>query len=208
MREFLAGRVVLAFIMLCIALASLWLFRHAILRTTGEMLIVHDDELPCDAIYVLGGAPEERGREAAHLISRGMAPYMVVTGSNIPSVLLAEGLPLTEAELSRNAALRAGADSLHIEMLIKGTSTWEEAAAILDHASDRGHKVIAIVSTEFHMRRVARVFRKRFADTDIEVRLHAANSLRYDAARWWANEEGLLMVNNEYVKLVYYWLRY
>jgi len=24
---------------------------------------------------------------------------------------------------------------------------------------------------------------------------------------WWKSESGLLMVNNEYIKLIYYWLR-
>jgi hypothetical protein len=32
--------------------------------------------------------------------------------------------------------------------------------------------------------------------------------LDYDPERWWDTEEGLLMVNNEYVKLLYYALKY
>jgi hypothetical protein len=36
----------------------------------------------------------------------------------------------------------------------------------------------------------------------------AANSLVYDSDSWWTSEEGLLMVNNEYVKLLYYLVKY
>lgn len=65
-----------------------------------------------------------------------------------------------------------------------------------------------MVSTEFHLRRVRWVFRRNFKGTGITVLVQPAQSRRYDAARWWASEEGLLMVNNEYVKLAYYLLRY
>ncbi|MDX9751109.1 MAG: YdcF family protein [Flavobacteriales bacterium] len=203
-----ARRLLLLVLLGALVCVGLWAMRGPLLRATGRFLIVAGPELRSDAIYVLGGAPRERGEEGARLLRRGLAPMLHCTGSNIPAVLEEVGLPLTEAELSRDAALRIGADSARVHAMITGTSTWEEADAILAHARAMGHDTITVVSTEFHLRRVGWVFRKRSARTGITVLVRPAASLRYDPQRWWASEEGLIMVNNEYVKLAYYLLRY
>ena len=182
--------------------------RYRILLGVGSFLITEDELVHADAVYVLGGAPRERGARGAELVQQGHAGIMVCTGSNIPGILEGEGLMLTEAELSRRSALRAGLDSARIRPLVAGTSTWEEAALIRDDARVHGYDTILIVSTEFHLRRVGRVFAKQVRDTPIEVRTISAAGLNYDPKRWWTSEEGLLMVNNEHVKLIYYWITY
>jgi uncharacterized SAM-binding protein YcdF (DUF218 family) len=133
---------------------------------------------------------------------------MIATGSNIPGVMEGEGIMLNEAVLSKRAALRAGADSTRIRLIEAGTSTWEEAALIHADATEQRFDTVLVVSTEFHLRRVSRVFRKRFAGSSVHLRFVAANSLVYDSDSWWTSEEGLLMVNNEYVKLLYYLVKY
>lgn len=195
-------------LLLLIFIGALWAVRYSILRATGRFLITADAVAACDAIYVLGGAPRERGEEGARLWHKGVAPAVYCTGSNVPTVLEVVDMARTEAALSRDAAIHAGADSAAIHELVAGTSTWEESEAILHHTLLHGFDTITVVSTEFHLRRVRWVFRDRFAQAGITVLMHPARSERYDPDRWWASEEGLLMVNNEYVKLVYYLLRY
>jgi len=206
--DLFGGRTVLLLTALVIVSATIWAFRFPLMRATGNFLIREDPAMPADAAYVLGGAPVERGAEAARLLEKGLVPVAICMGSNINRVLRAEGIELTEAGLTRNAALRAGADSGRVELLVAGTSTWEESEAILAHALARGFDTIIVVTTEFHLRRVGRVFRERFEERGITVLLRGAPGMQYDSRRWWASEEGLLMVNNEYVKLVYYWLKY
>jgi uncharacterized SAM-binding protein YcdF (DUF218 family) len=195
-------------ILLALLLAGAWLLHRPVLRATGRFLITADPELRSDALYVLGGSATERGETGAALLQRGVAPVMYCTGSNVPPSLEVVGMPLAEAVLTRGAALRVGADSTRVHAMIVGTSTWEEAEAIRAHALAAGYDTITVVSTEFHLRRVRWVFRRNFKGTGITVLVQPAQSRRYDAARWWASEEGLLMVNNEYVKLAYYLLRY
>lgn len=206
--EFLVGRVMLTLIALAILLGTAYALRKPLLRVTGDFLVREDPRRPCDAIYVLGGAPLERGERGGELLLEGLAPVVFCTGELVPSTLLTLGLTHTEGELSRHAAIEAGADSTSVFALNVGTSTFEEAEAIIAHALQAGYTNIAIVSTEFHLRRVRRVFRKRAKGTAVAVHVVAAASQSYDSARWWESEEGLLMVNNEYVKLLYYWLRY
>ena len=190
---------------LLVLLASGWRF---FLRGMATVLIAEDAPTRVDVAYVLGGGPVERGGRGAELLRAGLCDTLVTTGVNIHRVLEAEGVLFTEAELTARAAYRAGADSTRMRLLQNGTSTWEEAAAVLRDAQAHGHDSIAIVSTEFHLRRVRRVFRKHFYDTGIAVFTVAAYSPMYDHRAWWESEEGLLMVNNEYVKTLYYWLKY
>ncbi len=206
--ELFLGRILFGLIAVVILLLLLWMFRIPLLKGVGNFLITPDPVEQCDALYVLGGAPLERGAEGARLLLDGVAPVMICTGLNIPTPLMVEDIMLSEAELSRNMALRTGADPERVVIMPVGTSTWEEAEAIFMHAQENDYRSVTIVSTEFHLRRVGRVFRKRFAGTGIAVRVHGAQGAMYDSARWWESEPGLLMVNNEYVKLVYYWINY
>jgi uncharacterized SAM-binding protein YcdF (DUF218 family) len=188
--------------------AALLLGWKSVFRSLGGLLITEDTPVRVDAAYVLGGAPVERGERGAGLLRAGLCDTLVATGVNIHRVLEAEGVLFTEAELTKRAACRAGADSLRVRLLQQGTSTWEEAEAVLRDAQAHGHDSIAIVSTEFHLRRVRRVFRKRFEGSGIALFTVAAHSPMYDHDAWWESEEGLLMVNNEYVKSLYYLIRY
>lgn len=204
----LGARIAVLVLFLCCMLAAAWVLRVPVLRAIGDHLVQEDAHGRGDVLYVLGGAPEERGRAAARLLAEGAAPVAVCTGSLVPQSISAAGLALTEADLTRMAVLAAGGDSARVLLLQEGTSTWEEAGAILLHARSLGADTVLVLSTEFHSRRVRRVFRRRFADSGITVLVRNAPALRYDRRRWWASEDGLLMVNNEYVKALYYLLRY
>lgn len=195
------------FALLMIALA-LWVFRFPLLRAIGDLLIKNDKIHHADAIYVLGGASVDRGNAAAELMKNRSAPVAFCTGENIPQSLLGEGLLLTEGRLTTNVMLRNGVLEEQVFPIEKGTSTWDESHIILDHARKIPADTIILVTTDFHSRRVGRVFRAPFRKSGITVMVHGAPSSTYDAKRWWESEEGLLMVNNEYVKSIYYWLKY
>ncbi len=193
---------------LVMLLLALWIFRFPLLRATGNLLISSDPPVPADAIYVLGGASLDRGTAAVELLNDGIAPIAFCLGELVPQSLEGEGLFIPEGQLIANVMLRAGADPAKVEVILEGTSTWEESEAILDHAIENAFDTVMIVSTDFHSRRVGMVFRDRFRKQGIKVYVHGAPSSEYDSRRWWESEQGLMMVNNEYVKLIYYWLKY
>ena len=189
-------------------LASALLFRERLLHAAGMFLINEDVVEHADVIYVLGGAPFDRGSYAAGMLAADVAPIAYTTGSNFSSILKAEGREVSEAELSRSAAIRAGALPQRILPFPYGTSTFEEAQGVLFHAQRLQVDTIVVLTTDLHTRRVGQVFRKRFEGTGIHVLVASAPSSDYDADRWWASEQGLLMVNNEYVKTLLYALKY
>lgn len=194
---FMAGLLVLAF-----------MARYRILHAMGRCLIKEDVPVHADAIYVLGGAPYDRGTAAAALLLHEVAPVAYATGSNHASILKAEGRLVTEAALTRMAAVRAGADPARILPFPYGTSTFEEAQGVLYHAQRIGADTIVVLTTDFHTRRVGKVFRKRFEASGIHVLVSSTPSTEYDVDHWWESEQGLLMVNNELVKSLFYALRY
>jgi uncharacterized SAM-binding protein YcdF (DUF218 family) len=178
--------------------------RFALLGAAGRFLVRSDALARADAIYVLGGAPVERGMEGARLLAEGWAPKLFFTGEGIDQVLACYGITQTEADMSMHVALGEGAPLERLHPLRVATSTFEEAEAIRQEAGIRHQDTIIVVTTEFHTRRVKGVFAKAFADSGVTVLVHGASSMRYDAKRWWDSEEGLIMVNNEYMKLLYY----
>lgn len=191
-----------------VSVLLLWAFREPLLRQAGRYLITEDPPQQVEALYVLGGASVDRGTKAAEIMAEGLAPVAYFTGENIPTVFQAEGIERTEAAISRDAAVRAGLDPALTALIELGTSTHEEADAVLAHARAKGYTNIMVLSSSFHLRRIKFTFRQRFRREGINVVLRAAPSLQFDEDRWWESEDGLLMVNNEYTKLVYYWLKY
>lgn len=184
-------------------LIILWLCRYPILRGIGNYLIIEDEIEKVDAIYVLGGASDERSKEATYLFKKGFAKKIICTGEHIDKSLLLVDTILTEAEITGAFLKKNGVSKNNILYIKKGTSTREEADLIFNDA--KKYKKIMILSSKFHLRRVRRVFTKAFENSSVKLIFRGAPSTEYNEQEWWKYEKGLLMVNNEYVKLFYYW---
>ena len=178
------------------------------MESTAGYLIRSDELEKVEVAFVLGGSSMDRGKEAARIYQDGWVPQFISTGENIPSVLEIKGIDETEAELTKQQMVSAGVHPSVCIILNRGTSTMEEAEAILEYCERHGHKKIMIISNKFHLRRIHWVFRSMFKEKGIDIVLRGASSSRYDEYRWWQSEEGLIATNNEYMKLGYYWWRY
>ncbi len=198
----------LLFIAMVVLLLIGWSNRTAFLIGLGNHLITEDPVTRVDAVFVLGGSVKDRGVEAARIYEQGLSDRFVFTGAPVPSALEALGIDSTEAECTRNSAVVAGMPMEVTTTLNKGTSTFEEAEALLEFAIAEQLDTVMVISSRFHLRRIGFVFRKRFHKAGITVLLHGAPSSLFDEQSWWTSEEGLIMLNNEYVKLAYYRLKY
>lgn len=185
-----------------------WQQRFNLLRAAGDLLVREDPVHHADAVFVLGGSAMDRGSEAARLYAMGVSGRFVFTGAPVSPDLQALGIDSTEAACTRHIAVQQGLPAALAQALNKGTSTEEEAEALLPVALAMGADTVMVVSTPFHLRRVRFVFQDRFRQAGITVLLHGAPSTLFDERYWWRKEEGLLMCANEYIKLVYYHLKY
>lgn len=186
----------------------LYLTRVPILRGIGNFLIYEDTLMPADAIVVLSGNSSERSKKAGELYRLKMAPLVIATGGVVNQALSAYGIEINDAALTEIALRRAGVDSAAIRTIGSGTSTFEESEAILGYAHREGFKRLIVVTSKFHTRRTRNVFRKKFREVGIDVLLSGAEPEDYAVETWWNAEPAMIFVNNEYVKMMYYWLKY
>jgi len=197
-------RILLFISVILLLIALLFVFRYPILRATGRFLISEDPPRKVEAIFILSGSPKDRADEALKLFHEGLAPLLICTGENIPADLEALGMPLPECEITHTYLLRAGMDSTFVRTIAKGSSTKEEADVILTFCRDHDLKEVMVLSSRFHTKRIRYFFEKAFREAGITLNIHGAPASKYRENRWWENEYGLLAVNNEYVKLIYY----
>lgn len=190
------------------AAALLWIFRFQILLGLGSWLIREDARISADAIVVLSGEPAERSQAGAALFREGLASRIITTGSGVNPSLASLGIGIQDADLGRRALMRLGIDSAAVTALPLGSSTLEEAQALTGYAQQQGLKRIILVTSKFHTRRTGKVFRAVSAGSGITYTVLGAAPDEYDTGRWWESEKGLLFVNNEYIKLIWYRITY
>jgi uncharacterized SAM-binding protein YcdF (DUF218 family) len=193
---------------LVLLLAMLYAMRRPIMRGFGNILIEEHTFEPCEALFVLSGNPDSRAKEAANLFKKGAAPKIICTGESVPELLEAMKLTVRECELSQIKLIEYGIDETAIELLPIGTSTREEADAIQAYCQNHKIKKAMVISDRFHTRRICYAFQEQFEKAGISLIVRGAPSLSYSESMWWAKENGLIMVNNEYIKLLYYWMHY
>jgi uncharacterized SAM-binding protein YcdF (DUF218 family) len=189
-------------------LLLLFLFRNTILTSIGNWLVATDPTEKTEMCFVLGGNSFERGTAAVNLNKQFPDHRFIATGGNYPSQILCLDTMMFEAELTKHWMIAQGVPPSQVDTLTSAHSTMDESEEILLYCKNNNVKHITVISSAFHLRRVRWVFEEKFEDAGIKVNFHAAASMEYDQTNWWKNEEGLIMTNNEIVKLFYYLLKY
>lgn len=177
-------------------------------------LIVSSDLPHADAMVVLAGsnAYQERTHRAAQLFHEGRAPKIILTNDNQQGGWSNE-LQRNPFFIERAAKelTEAGVPEAEIEMLKQAvSSTHDEALLLREYAETHSLRSILIVTSAYHSRRALWTFRKVFEGSGINIGLTvvAPGEQTPPAATWWLHLSGWKVVAGEYLKLVYYWLRY
>ncbi|MEJ2658535.1 MAG: YdcF family protein, partial [Desulfobacterales bacterium] len=89
-------------------------------------------------------------------------------------------------------------------------STYEDAIYSREWALKLGVTSLIVLEDPFGMRRLRWTFRKVFANTDIQLYYVSVppELSKLTVEKWWTRETELLYVFEEYVKLVFYWIKY
>ena len=123
-----------------------WLMRHSILRKAASLWIISDRIAQADAIVVLGGRSDLRPGAAAELYKCGLAPQILVPDGQ---------------EVNRTMLLRGGIPSGAIVSYGNGvSSTYDEAHAVNDWATQSEAKRIIVITEIFGGRRVRWIFNR------------------------------------------------
>lgn len=191
-----------------ILILTLTILRNPILKSMANFLIVEDEIEFVEYAFVLSGQALERGSKAAQLLKMGVVEKVVCTGANQPPDLTVFNTDLLESDLTQIQILKTFSDTSKVQKLQEGTSTFEETEAILSFCQENDISEILIITSKFHTRRAKSIFKKQFKNQNINFYFSGANSMMYNESEWWKSEYGLIALNNEYLKLFYYFIKY
>lgn len=192
------------FVYALVLLSLFILFRVPIFKGMGSFLIASDPWEATDAVVVLGGDSYMRGNEAIALYHQDTTLFFIATGGNQPEKIQALDTTMFEAELTRHWMVNQGVPINKIVTLTESTSTREEAKEVLEYCKAHQLRHVTILSSDYHLRRVRWVFEELFKENNIQTRYHGAKADGFVKDAWWQNETGLIITNNEYLKLLYY----
>ncbi|HWB64271.1 MAG TPA: YdcF family protein [Chitinophagales bacterium] len=202
-RKLLTG---LAVLLLFVGL--LYACRTPVLRWFATSLIVEDPLQKADVMFVLSGGGYDRGNEAAKIIQQGYVNKVVCTGGNPFVELKVFNIDTLESDMTVADLKRLNIPDSIITEIREGTSTKEEAEIILAYCTQNHIKKAMVLSSKLHTHRINEVFRKKLNHAGIDLIVRGAPSSRFNEMLWWQTEDGLIAVNNEWLKRVYYWVKY
>jgi uncharacterized SAM-binding protein YcdF (DUF218 family) len=196
----------MAFIVFLIAaLVIAWfIFRESILTGIGNYLILGDHLEPADLIHVIAGT-DDRTDYAISLYQQGLAEEIFFTGGWCEKHQVVHSLHVKERAISQGVPAAAIVTD---ETVID--TTYAEATRLKEYISHGAKKIntVIIVSDPFHMRRAQWTYRKVLGDL---VKIQMA-PVPFELARlqrrWWTDPSSTKMVKDEYVKMIFYLVRY
>ncbi len=185
-----------------------WVYREPVLRWFATSLIVEDPLQKVDALVVLSGGGYDRGNEAVKILHAGYVNKVICTGGNPVIELRVFNIDTLESDMTVANLKRQGVPDSVIVLLRDGTSTKEESELIAQYCKEHQLKKIMILSSKLHTHRVQEVFKPKLKKQGVEVIVRGATNSRFDELKWWQDENGLIAVNNEWIKRFYYWWKY
>jgi uncharacterized SAM-binding protein YcdF (DUF218 family) len=184
-----------------------WFERAPVLRTVAEWWVVSDPVGPADAVAVFGGGLEDRPFAAAEYYHRGLVTRVLISNAHEGRAERL-GVLLSHAAANRAVLLKLGVPADAIETFGADLSnTQQEVVALHEWAVSNGAQAIIVPTEIFAARRVRWMLHRVFGDRTV-VRVPAIGSAEYQDNDWWRDETGLLRFQNEFLKYVYYRLKY
>ena len=184
---------------LILVILAVWLVARC------DRFLVIDDPEKSDVIVVLAGETDKRPARALELLKQNYAKNVVL---DVPAEDRIFGT--TAEELARKWAASLPQSSQISVCPIRGLSTKAEAIESGECAKKVGARSILLVTSDFHTRRAASIFRRQWPDIPIHV------AAAYDAEQfgdpWWRHRQWAKTNFDEWIRLIWWecvdrWLR-
>lgn len=150
------------------------------------------------AIVSLAGGAGRLSR-GLDLLDAGKADVLLLSGTG-------KGATLEDIFPGRDLSSLAGGKVILLES--RSTSTYENAIEAWAVLAARGEvDEIVLLTSNYHMLRSEFVFRKVFP-SDVEIRIYPVEAENVAPGVWWKDGRARRIVFNEYLKYLWYRLRY
>ena len=168
--------------------------RERVLSGLGEFLVVSEPLERADLIYVLAGDFwGSRVLLGASLGARGWAPKVIMSGGRY--------MDSYAGDLAVDFAVEHGYPrSLFVPIRLDALSTIDEARAMGPIFHRLGAKRLILVTSNFHSRRAAQVFRLFLPEFD--YRVEGSTDDAFDPEAWWKKPESRDLLLSEYQKMI------
>jgi uncharacterized SAM-binding protein YcdF (DUF218 family) len=197
--------VLIISVILIVLGGTLFLNKDKILYAIGDHLIINNELQPADVIHVIAG-DDYRTEYAIQLYKQGYAKNLFFTGG------FCKFHGYLHGEHGQQLAIKEGIPPEVIAFDDSSViSTFDEAVILkawMDQNSETVSSII-VVSDPFHMRRARWTYRKILGkDAKISMAPVPFEQTVNLQRMWWTDESSRSYVKEEYVKLIYYALRY
>lgn len=142
------------------------------------------------------GGDSERDLYAAELYRLGLAPKIIMSGCGSSALQMAK------------RAVSAGVREGDILVENKSESTYQNALYSRDIVLKQGFRSAIVVTSPYHMRRARLAFERVFRNTGVKLLYCSTRDSGFNADGQCRSETDRQIVLREYIKLVYYWIRY
>jgi len=207
-RRWLRWLVGILLLSICLLLA-LTVFHRPLLIWTGNTLVFESELKPCEIAVVLTGGGTIRLERAIDLLETGKARKILMTLPNpIP-----EGTAYYDLFNTEKTMCQALLDYHKIppeKVAWSETpfhSTYEEAVFLRGWMEQNQCKSAIVVAGYFQSKRAKWTVDRVFRGSAFDVRIAAASEEFCTANDWWQTEEGIIRVENEFLKNAYYRLK-
>jgi uncharacterized SAM-binding protein YcdF (DUF218 family) len=164
------------------------------LQAAGTFLAVEDPLAPADVIIAISGDGPERVGTAVALLRAGYAPRLLLSGG-----------PGERSGSARELVRYAAGFSVGAERIIvdaAALSTVDNARGSAAAMRARGLRTAILVTSPYHMRRSAVIFRRYFGPMGLSVRAYPVQQSFFQTSGWWRRPQDRHLVIREYIKLL------
>lgn len=169
----------------------------------SDFIFVNDEISSADVIIIPGSSRSDLAERAYELLYKGMAKYIIVSGSKNKKLK-----NKTEAEFLKEILIEKGLESDRIITECKATNTYENALFSLWKCEKNGistNKII-IVCKNYHSRRVQLTFASIFKNSEIMI-FPICDSTKIHYGNWYDDERKKKIIFGEVEKIGKYILK-
>ena len=185
----------------------------SVLKKMGDFLICQSPIRNADYVTLLMGTCFDRVREVVDIHKRGLANRILLIDDTVNAYghdnLKKIGINhMTEFDMEVCRAFKikeSDIETFRCEYLF---STYGEIHAIKKHLVKKNCESLIFVTSQFHSRRSYRIFRKVFKGTNIRIMCQPTKYDSIDIKSWWKNRYFRKRILEEYLKCLYYYIKY
>lgn len=198
MKSFKLRGCLFALLFLLVLALGAYVFSSQLMALAGSLLIEDDGPRKADAIVVLGGdGYGDRTLKGAELAKEGYAPYVVVSG--MPGLVR-----YASSEEIQFAELHGYPPSMfrEVDLPPDAESTRTEEDFLGKYLAARGVKSILLVTSNFHSKRAAKLWRRENPAIAVAVVPSVDPDRYFTPQTWWKTRAGQKIFLLEWLKTI------